>query len=684
MKEAKKRKNAFSVTVGIPAYNEEANILHLLDSIMRQKGENFVIEKIIVLADNCTDKTEEKVLSFSEKFPQVALIQGRERKGKAYRLNELYRLNFSDILITFDADILLDKEDIIEKMAGFFSDGTVAVVAANGRPLAGRTIAEKIIVAGERLWYEARKDFRGGENIYNSGGCAFALKKDFAEKMIFPPGTIAEQELIYLAAKKTGAKFIFAVDTKIYYRAPATLKDFFIQAGHLKKIPDISSEYFGRSAEDERAMPYSYKFGAIIRTLGKCRIYGVLAIFLQIILKIVPWEKNNAAQNGIWPIALSTKSPASGNSRKKLRIAILDFDDIKNPLLNGGQARATYEIAKRLAKRGHKIEVISSKYPGSENREESGIYYRHIGLGSGNIRLNNIFYILALPFAVRRIKADIIIECFTAPISTLFSPVFTRIPVVGLSTSFDAKKFSQVYRLPFYLVENYGLGFYKYFISYTEQYKNKIKKANKNIFSKVIPLGVGEEYFNIKRKNPKHILFLGRIDIEQKGIGVLLEAYAKVKDRIGYPLVIAGNGPDEKKVKLMIKKLGLENNVIMAGAAYGEKKNNILSESLYAALPSKNETFCLFALESLASGLPIVAFDIPGMSWFGKTVSLKAKSFDTAEYSGLLVKAANMDLLEKLRKEGRKFALGFSWDRVADKFENFFWEVIKKEGGFIN
>lgn len=69
---------------------------------------------------------------------------------------------------------------------------------------------------------------------------------------------------------------------------------------------------------------------------------------------------------------------------KRLQIVYLDFDDIKNPLLNAGQARATAEVGKRLALKGHKVTSVCSRYPGAKDRIENGIKYTHIGLGSIN------------------------------------------------------------------------------------------------------------------------------------------------------------------------------------------------------------------------------------------------------------------------------------------------------------
>ena len=96
--------------------------------------------------------------------------------------------------------------------------------------------------------------------------------------------------------------------------------------------------------------------------------------------------------------------------KQKMHIVILDFDDIKNPLLSGGQARATFEVAKRLVDLGNKVTVICSRFPNSKDIENNGVIYRHIGFGSSNIKLNNAIFFLALPFAVAKLKADVIIE----------------------------------------------------------------------------------------------------------------------------------------------------------------------------------------------------------------------------------------------------------------------------------
>lgn len=376
------------------------------------------------------------------------------------------------------------------------------------------------------------------------------------------------------------------------------------------------------------------------------------------------------------------KKIESKKNFKKLSIVILDLDDIKNSLLNGGQARATYEVGKRLVGLGHKVTVLCSKYPGYQNRTENGIEYRHIGVGVNNIKINNALFIITAPFYVKKIKnADVIIECFTAPVSTLFSPLFTKTPVIALPSMFNAMEFTKKYNIPFHWIERLGMKFYKYVMPYSEIDAAKAVHLNKNITYKIISQGVDVAYLEIKQKPPKHILFLGRFDIAQKGIDLLLQAYKEVEKQIKYPLILAGHGPDENKIRKIIKDLELERKVTIVGSAYGEKKFNLMSEALFVAFPSRHDEMCLWALEALASGLPLIGFDLPESKWMNNEISLKAKSFDIDEYSKNLLKGTNPYVINRMRIASRKFANKYSWEKVTYEFEKFIKMVVEKERG---
>ncbi len=362
-----------------------------------------------------------------------------------------------------------------------------------------------------------------------------------------------------------------------------------------------------------------------------------------------------------------------------MKIAIIDMDNLKNPYWAAGQARATREVGKILALK-HTVTVYTSKYSGWKDYAEDGIQYNHVGLNFSNPFINNVLFIIAIPFVVRKIQADIVIENFNAPTSVSFSPIFTKIPVIALPTMFNAKEFARKYKLPFHWVEKIGFKFYKYLLPYSEVDSKKARSLNPNIIYKIVHQGVGEEYFKITQKKPKFILFLGRFDIAQKGIDLLLRAYAKVSAKIGYTLVIAGHGPDENKIDNLIKELKVGKFVKIVGPAYGKKKLKLMSEALFVAFPSRHDEMCLWALEALAGGLPLVGFDISESKWLSKDISLKAKPFDINHYAEILLKATDLKVINPMRKNARIITRKYTWEKVASEFEKFIKIVLKKEG----
>ena len=359
-------------------------------------------------------------------------------------------------------------------------------------------------------------------------------------------------------------------------------------------------------------------------------------------------------------------------------IAVIDMDDIKSSHWGAGQARATREVFKRLVD-SYDITIYTSKYPGYQDYSEDGLKYVHIGIDNKNPQLTNIYFLLNIPFFVRSLKnIDLIVENFNAPTSVSFSPVFTNIPVVGIPTMFNAQEFAKKYYLPFHLIEKWGMKYYRYMTAYSDVDSAKIARLNPKTEYRIIPQGVGEEFFTIPHNKPKHILFLGRLDIWQKGVDLLLESYAKIANRIGYPLVVAGHGSDEKKLKELTNKLNIQDKVSFIGGAYGNTKTQLISDALFVAFPSRHDELSLWALEALASGMPIVSFDLPEGRWMTDKVSLKAPAFDTDAYAAQMLQAADPTVNQHMRIAARDLAKGYTWDRVVAHYKEYFDYIISK------
>jgi glycosyltransferase involved in cell wall biosynthesis len=107
-----------TLTIGIPAYNEERNIHNLIRSIFRQTSNRFVLKQIIVVCDGCTDSTVDILSKVSKKSSRVILIERKIRAGKADALNVIYKKSQTDYLLTIDADVVFKGDENLDLMIG--------------------------------------------------------------------------------------------------------------------------------------------------------------------------------------------------------------------------------------------------------------------------------------------------------------------------------------------------------------------------------------------------------------------------------------------------------------------------------------------------------------------------------------------------------------------------------------
>ena len=106
------------------------------------------------------------------------------------------------------------------------------------------------------------------------------------------------------------------------------------------------------------------------------------------------------------------------------------------------------------------------------------------------------------------------------------------------------------------------------------------------------------------------LLYLGRLDRGQKGLDVVVEAFAGArKENTGLHLVLAGVDwkDDERILREQIEGLGLEKEVTFTGAIYGQEKEELLRDCDVFVHPSRWEAGVPFSvLEALSYGKPVV------------------------------------------------------------------------------
>jgi biofilm PGA synthesis N-glycosyltransferase PgaC len=216
------------VSVGVMAYNEEATIGALLDSLLRQSAP---IKEIVVVSSGSTDRTDEIVKGFSKVDRKVVLVQQKERLGKASAINEFLKRASSPLLVVTSADVVL-RPDALEHLLRPFRNQKVGIVASHPIPRAGKSrILTRIVRLQWQLHHElSKKSPKYGEVI--------AFRKVFARI----PNTSVDEESIAHEIMSRGLSGVYAPDAIVYNKGPDTVADFLrqrrrISCGHqeLKK-----------------------------------------------------------------------------------------------------------------------------------------------------------------------------------------------------------------------------------------------------------------------------------------------------------------------------------------------------------------------------------------------------------------------------------------------------------------
>lgn len=367
-----------------------------------------------------------------------------------------------------------------------------------------------------------------------------------------------------------------------------------------------------------------------------------------------------------------------------MRIIHTDTDDIANPL-RGGQPVRTYEINQRLSK-NHDVTVFTASYRGSQQQViRNRIHYERLGITVPNWGLSShLSFLNRLPSAIKRTPHDLIVEEFTPPFGFCNLQKYSDKPVVSMVQWFFFKDWEKRYKLPFealmrkrasrfpprhIIVQTHKMGEYFHDLLPTAQiYK--------------VPCGINADTLQKTNELGEYALYLGRLDIKHKGLDDLLLAWKLLINQNQHiPLWIVGAGQDEAQLKNTVQKFGLEKWVHFKGRLEGHEKNSALKNCRFLVMPSRQETFGITALEAMASGKPVIAYDIdhlnelllPGWASLAKLGDINALAKHVAEYW------QNTELCLKKGELAFDAAKNYLWDALAFRQEQIYFDIVKKK-----
>lgn len=289
-----------TISVGIPAFNESANIAYLIADVLDQKLMNGQLLEVIVASDGSSDTTVEVVRALRNK--RVKVIDGKKKIGKNARLNQIFRMFKGDILILLDADVKIDSANVLEEMVKMYNFNKPDLIAGNAQPIKGTTYVEKGINNFVYSLNFIKARMNNGNNIYSIRGPIVGISKKFAKEIVLPMN-VPDDRYLYLLAKEMRKKFSFAKDALVWYRSPQTISDQMSQGARFRKDKEnLYSHFSSEFIDAEYVIPLHLKpFIPMFQILRSPIAYGVMKFMhIKILLK-------SNEMNLLWEQVASTK-----------------------------------------------------------------------------------------------------------------------------------------------------------------------------------------------------------------------------------------------------------------------------------------------------------------------------------------------------------------------------------------
>lgn len=301
-------KHSIFITIGIPAYNEEANIGKLIGDILAQKHTNFEIKEIIVSSDASHDKTVSVVKSFQDR--RIVVIDNRgKRQGIARGLNQIISRANGDILVVFDADVRLVGKEFLQSLVEPILERKADLTSSLIREIPPRNFLARTLLVSMRLKEVLFRVFKSGNNVYTCHGAARSFSKKFYRDLKFPL-SIGNDMFSYLACLKKGYKYQSVSSSICLYRLPENFSDhqsqslrFFVTELEMEKI---FGKEFVRSQVVIPFLTYVKAAFSAMPVLLRNPLESVSYFFIQFYLRFRPKPKSSRKQ--AWNIAISSKN----------------------------------------------------------------------------------------------------------------------------------------------------------------------------------------------------------------------------------------------------------------------------------------------------------------------------------------------------------------------------------------
>jgi len=310
--------------------------------------------------------------------------------------------------------------------------------------------------------------------------------------------------------------------------------------------------------------------------------------------------------------------------KKKLALVY----DAVYPFIKGGGEKRFYDIGLRLSKsKDYEVHFYGMKlWEGEDVKEIKGMTYhklsKAIPLYNNEKRTISQSIMFGLS-AFRLLKEDFdVIDCCGFPYFSLFPAKLACLikgkPLYSTWHEVWGKEYWKEYLgwkgIFGYWIEKLASKMPNKIIAVSDDTKYKLINQLKVNPNKIVVIPNGIDIKAIEKIKPSKetsdIIFAGRL-LTHKKVDTLIESISYLKktdsNYKNIKCIIVGDGPELNNLKILVKSLNLQNNVIFKG--FIQKHEDVLSlikSSKVFVLPSIREGFGIVVLEANACGIPVI------------------------------------------------------------------------------
>jgi glycosyltransferase involved in cell wall biosynthesis len=368
------------------------------------------------------------------------------------------------------------------------------------------------------------------------------------------------------------------------------------------------------------------------------------------------------------------------------------FVNYEYPPIGGGGGATTKFLAEALARRGHRIHVLTGGLRGKASIEAvcDGLTVERIDTGRQRSDICTIqemaHFVWAAGWRLRQLlrtqQPDVLHLFFSMPTSAvlLFSGWRRARPYCVSLLGGDVPGF-----LPTETDRMHGMlqgltrRIWKNAAAVLPNSEGLASLARKTLDRKfdVLSNGVDTRFFTPEGATtddgPLRLIFVGRL-VAQKGISTLLESLACMATRSDFRMTIVGDGPLRGEMVARIDELGIANRIEWKGWVTLDELRGLYRQHHALVLTSNFEGMASVMLQAMASGCAVISTDVFG-----------ARDVLAQESGGYIVPVGDgaafaertsilLDIAERarLRREAVDRAKDFSWDTLAERAEDIY------------